>query len=71
MNATPGSCRKTDCENTIPLTLAPQQLCLDHFLDEVFARTNNALERSREKRPIDPAGVELMLTDALTLVEHL
>jgi hypothetical protein len=71
MNATAGPCRKTDCENTIPSSLAPQQLCLDHFLDEVFARTNYALERSRDKRSIDPAGVEQMLADALTIVEHM
>jgi hypothetical protein len=65
------SCRKNDCTNKIPSSLAPQQLCLDHFLDEVFARTNYALERSKEKRTIDPAGIEQMLADALTIVEHM
>jgi len=71
MNSPSIACRKADCENIIPSALAPQRLCLEHYLDEVFARTNQALEKSRDKRFIDPAGVEQMLADALTIVEHL
>ena len=71
MDEVPVVCRQNDCANAIPATLSGRQLCLDHFLDEVFARTNLALERSGKKDAIDSAGVEQLLADALTIVEQL
>jgi hypothetical protein len=71
MSEISGACRKASCGNAIPPGLLTQRLCLDHFLDEAFVRTNYALERSQEKRTIDPNGVEQLLADALLIVEHL
>jgi hypothetical protein len=48
-----------------------EQLCLDHFLDEAFARTDQALERCRAGQLIDSVGLEAMLADALTIVNNL
>jgi hypothetical protein len=66
-----GTCRKTSCANQIPQSLASEQLCLDHYLDEAFTRTDEALQRSRSGRPIDTVGLETMLADALTIVTSL
>ncbi|MGA8367512.1 MAG: hypothetical protein ACLQMT_04660 [Candidatus Acidiferrales bacterium] len=72
MSAAPsGHCRKAMCANTIPPTLAAEQLCLDHFLEEAFVRTAEALERCREGRPIHPKGLEWLLADALAIVKNL
>lgn len=64
-------CRKRPCVNAIPASLAAEQLCLDHFLDEACTRTDQALERCRAGQPIDSLGVEAMLADALVIVNHL
>jgi len=65
------ACRKTSCANQIPESLAGEQLCLDHFLDEAFQRTDEALQRSRSGFAIDTNGLEAMLADALTIVNSL
>lgn len=67
----PGGCRKVSCVNLIPRTLVAEQLCLDHFLDEAFNRTDQALARCRAGKPIDALGLEWLLADALTLVNNL
>ena len=66
-----GACRKTSCANAIPPSLTAEQLCLDHFLDEAFARTDQALERSRAGQSIDSLSLEWLLADALTIVNSL
>lgn len=66
-----GACRKTSCGNAIPSSLASEQLCLDHFLDEAFARTDQALQRCRTGQPIDSLGLEWLLADSLTIVNNL
>ena len=71
MDDVPFVCRQTDCVNAIPVTLSSQQLCLDHFLDEVFARTNQALDLCGSRQRISAVGVEQLLADALTIVEQL
>lgn len=72
MSTAPSShCRRALCANTIPTTLAAERLCLDHFLDEAFVRTGEALERCREGRPIQPKGLEWLLADALAIVKNL
>jgi hypothetical protein len=65
------ACRKISCANQIPQSLASEQLCLDHFLDEAFTRTDEALQRSRAGRPVDAAALEAMLADSLTIVTSL
>jgi len=66
-----GACRKTSCGNAIPSSLAAEQLCLDHFLDEAFARTDQALERCRAGQAIDSLGLEWLLADSLAIVNNL
>jgi hypothetical protein len=66
-----GNCRKTTCANAIPASLSGEQLCLDHFLDEAFLRTGQALEKCRAGQPIDSSRLEWLLTDALTIVNSL
>jgi hypothetical protein len=67
----PGKCQRAGCPNSIPTALAAVRLCLDHFVDEAFVRTDLALERCREGRMIDPAGLQWLLSDALTIVKNL
>jgi hypothetical protein len=44
---------------------------LDHFVDEAFVRTDDALSRCREGRTIDSEGLEWLLSDALAVVKNL
>jgi len=72
MNApVPGSCRRARCANSIPAALATEQLCLDHFLDEAFLRTDHTFDRAREGRPMSPGDLEWLLADALAIVKNL
>jgi hypothetical protein len=72
MNATSaGICRRTLCANPIPPSLASEQVCLDHFLDEAFLRTDQLMERFREGSAINSQVVERLLADALTIVTNL
>jgi hypothetical protein len=72
MNATvPGNCHRAGCASPIPAALASTQLCLDHFVDEAFVRTDEALNRCREGRTIDSDGLKWLLSDALAVVKNL
>ena len=64
-------CRKGPCANSIPAALTSEQLCLDHFLDEAFVRTNHTFTRCREQSVLTPAELEWLLTDALLIVKNL
>lgn len=66
-----GSCRRAGCENPIPVALANEQLCLEHFLDDAFNRTDQTFGRCREGRAMNPADVEWLLSDALAIVKNL
>ncbi len=72
MNATvPGNCHRAGCAKAIPTALIGVQLCLDHFVDEAFIRTDQALSRCREGRSIDSEGLQWLLSDALAVVKNL
>jgi len=71
MNAAVPGCRRASCANPISAALASEQLCLDHFLDEAFVRTDNALRGCREGRSMNATEVEWSLADALAIVENL
>ena len=72
MNATvPGNCHRAGCANPIPTALTSVHLCLDHFVDEAFVRTDEALSRCREGRTIDSDGLKWLLSDALAVVKNL
>jgi hypothetical protein len=64
-------CRKTQCANPIPTALVKEHLCLEHFLDEAFLRTDQTSHRCREGRPIRPKELEWLLADALVIVTSL
>jgi len=67
----PAGCRRESCANTIPTALAAERLCLDHFLDEAFLRTDHMLTRCREGKAMSPGDVEWLLADALAVVKNL
>jgi hypothetical protein len=72
MNApVPGSCSRAPCEKSIPVALAGERLCLDHFLDEAFLRTDNTFGRCREGRSLNARDLEWLLADALAIVKNL
>lgn len=66
-----GICRKTRCANLIPPSLASEQICLDHFLDEAFGRTAETMQRCHAGQAIEAKRLEQLLADALTIVTHL
>jgi len=70
-NAVAAICRRSPCANVIPPSLATEQICLDHFLDEAFLRTDQLMERFQEGSAIDSQVVERLLADALTIVTNL
>ena len=67
----PESCRRAGCPKSIPAALANQRICLDHFLDDAFTRTDQTFGRCREGRAMNPADVEWLLSDALAIVKNL
>jgi hypothetical protein len=46
-------------------------MCLDHFLDEAFLRTGEAMQRCRDGHEIEPKRLERLLADALAIVNNL
>jgi hypothetical protein len=66
-----GLCRRAPCSNLIPPSLATEQVCLNHFLDEAFRRSDRIMEQFREGHPIEPSVIERLLADALTVVTNL
>jgi hypothetical protein len=72
MNASvSGTCRKVPCGNSIPSTLANEQLCLDHFLDEASRRAVRMLDECQQKHALGRKDVEWLLSDALVIVTNL
>jgi hypothetical protein len=65
------ACRKDACHNAIPRALSAERLCLDHFLDEAFLRTDLALQGCRVGQSVDPKTLEWLLSDALVIVNNL
>ena len=65
------ACRRDACQNAIPRALAAEQLCLDHFLDEAFRRTDDALQGCRHGDAVDSKTLEALLSDALVVVNSL
>lgn len=66
-----GGCRREGCGGAIPRGLATEQLCLNHFLDEAFVRTDHALQCCRQGRSLNSSTVDWLLSDALAVVKNL
>jgi hypothetical protein len=64
-------CQRAGCANALPQGLAGERLCLDHFLDEAFLRTDETLERAHQGEELDPDDLEWLLSDALAIVKNL
>jgi hypothetical protein len=64
-------CNRAGCANAAPPALSTAQLCLDHFLDEAFVRSDLALTRCREGVPLSKESLEWLLSDALATVKNL
>lgn len=69
--AVTGNCRRDGCPSLIPQGLLPEQLCLNHFLDEAFVRTDHALQCCRQGRSLDATSLDWLLSDALIVVKNL
>ena len=69
--ATSEICSRSSCSNPIPPSLASEQICLGHFLDEAFLRTTETMKLCREGRPIGPKNLERLLSDAIAIVGNL
>jgi hypothetical protein len=66
-----GHCQRAECANPIPKSLAGEQLCLDHFLDEAFIRSDHAMESCRAGQMVKASSLEWLLSDALATVKNL
>lgn len=65
------TCRKSGCLREIPAGLSAEQLCLDHFLEQAFSRTEESLKSCRTGLPLDQRVLEWVLSDALAVVKNL
>ena len=66
-----GICRRTPCANSIPSSLASEQMCLGHFLDDAFHRAAEAMHQCEQGQPIGSKRLERLLADALAIVTNL
>jgi len=62
--AVAGSCRVSRCEQAVPLALAGESLCLDHFLDHAFVQADAAYEQCCRGADVDPEMLEWLLANA-------
>ncbi len=61
-------CRIAGCGAEVPQALTAEGVCLDHFLDEAFARADKALTRCQQGESIDPSTLDWLFADVqLTL----
>lgn len=65
------SCRVAGCEREAVSATSADLLCLDHFLQETFARANQSLSQCQQDQPLDPATLEWLLEDARQAVQLL
>lgn len=70
-SAVTAGCRKGGCTRQIPSGLSAEQLCLDHFLDEAFSRTEESFRSCQNGVPLKPEILEWVLSDALSVVKNL
>jgi hypothetical protein len=54
----------TGCEHVVLPAVAPELLCLNHFLEHSLARAEQALELCQLSQPLDQATLHWLLSDA-------
>jgi hypothetical protein len=64
-------CRITGYGQQALPDLTAESLCLDHFLDQTFARATQALELCQQTQPLDPNALEWLLADAHIVAQTL
>jgi hypothetical protein len=65
------SCRVVGCGQAVPTTLAQEALCLDHYIEQGFARLRAALELCQSAQPVDRRTLDWLLADADFVVHAL
>lgn len=61
-------CRIGGCGTEVPQALTAPGVCLDHFLDEAFARADKALARCQQGESVDSSTLNWLFADVqLTL----
>jgi len=69
--AVAGKCQRAECTKPIPQSLSGERLCLDHFLDEAFIRTDHTMQSCRQGQLVKASSLEWLLSDALSTVKNL
>ena len=54
----------TGCKHHALPHLMAESLCLDHFMDQTFARASQALKLCQQAKPLDLNTLEWLLADA-------
>ncbi len=65
------SCQVSGCQESVPPALVQESLCLDHYIEQAFARLQGAVELCRQGQPVDPRTVDWLLGDADFAVQSL
>ncbi len=71
MGGTPHRCRHSGCTQPVLPALAGEFLCLDHFLDQTYVKSDYALELCHQGKPLDPETLDSLLADARVMLKAL
>lgn len=64
-------CKIPGCGNSIPAMIAGQDLCVGHFLDQVFDHASAGLAFSSKSLPLDQSTLTCLLDDAHAVAQLL
>ncbi len=57
-------CRMKGCGQQVPAQLAPDRLCLEHFVEHTYVRAQHAVQNYQQDLPFGLEPVEWMFEDA-------
>jgi hypothetical protein len=64
-------CRTEGCAENVPPRLAPEHLCMSHYVNQAMKRLEDAAAKCREGNPVDMKTLELLRIDANFAVQVL
>lgn len=64
-------CHIEGCRKEIPAALAPESVCLDHFVELAIQRADQVRARCMEAEPLDEATLDWLLGDAPNTIHAL
>lgn len=64
-------CHIEGCGRKVPVALAREALCLDHFAEMVIAQTDAVRAKCLSAEPIDEATLDWLLSDAPHVIQAL